>query len=438
MPPFENGSGDDLITPVYVPPTKQTVTSTKTKPKENDKLCDDEDCLHGSGSGEVTDTYSTSVTSKVDVKGLYLIVAYPTETNVEYFTAETDFDSNGFSTTEIRRTDTTIPDVSKPGESTISSSADTTILQETTHVHTFGTSTTDHVSTFGSSSTTGMSSSSSISTASSTITTTKSTTPYVPPQTEATIPYTIKETIPTEGTTIYHDSDNEIYHPHPDDHDYDEPHLPDPPIPEPETEPPAVFRPPPINTAGGNFYNNNPTRPSMKNKHPRINSEAEERTAMIIGIVAGALIAVILVILLVLWIKSNGDRAYKMEHDLKYGHGANAALLGHNAGNSNMQQQQQQGGVAHQGSFHGAHGSNNNGAYQQNNQQYGQNGSYNNNGNQNYDGHGNGGQQHGGVNGSLRQQHSSQNSDRNGMSAGPVQGGAKAKRNSKDIKEWYV
>lgn len=70
MPPFENGSGDDLITPVYVPPTKQTVTATKSKSKENEKLCDDEDCLHGSGSGEVTDSYSsTSVTSKTDGKG---------------------------------------------------------------------------------------------------------------------------------------------------------------------------------------------------------------------------------------------------------------------------------------------------------------------------------------------------------------------------------
>lgn len=73
MPPFENGSGDDLITPVYVPPTKQTTTPNKPKPGksgESEKLCDDEDCLHGSGSGEVTDTYSTtSVTSKTDVKG---------------------------------------------------------------------------------------------------------------------------------------------------------------------------------------------------------------------------------------------------------------------------------------------------------------------------------------------------------------------------------
>lgn len=70
MPPFENGSGDDLITPVYVPPTKQTATQNKTKQTGEEKLCDDEDCLHGSGSGEVTDPYSTtSVTAKIETKG---------------------------------------------------------------------------------------------------------------------------------------------------------------------------------------------------------------------------------------------------------------------------------------------------------------------------------------------------------------------------------
>lgn len=70
MPSFENGSGDDLITPVYVPPTKSTATVSKSKAKDNEKLCDDEDCLHGSGSGEATDNYSsTSVSSKTDAKG---------------------------------------------------------------------------------------------------------------------------------------------------------------------------------------------------------------------------------------------------------------------------------------------------------------------------------------------------------------------------------
>lgn len=202
-------------------------------------------------------------------------------------------------------------------------------------------------------------------------------------------------------------------------------------MPEAETEPPPIFRtPPPVYNNNPGIYHN-PTRSPKKNQHNRINSEAEERTAMIIGIVAGALIAVILVILLVLWIKSNGDRSYKMEHDLKYGHGANAALLGHNAGHSNNQQHG--GGGPHHGASGGHGGGYQNG--QHHNQQYGN--GYNGNGG-NYDAHGNGGGHHSsnmGQNGSLRQ-HGSQHSDRNGMSAGLVQ--PKAKRNSKDIKEWYV
>lgn len=233
--------------------------------------------------------------------------------------------------------------------------------------------------------------------------------------------------------------DNEIYQPDPHHDDYYDPgnHIPEAPMPEPETEPPLIFRtPPPFNPNPG--FSNNPTRLPPKNKHGRINTEAEERTAMIIGIVAGALIAVILVILLVLWIKSNGDRSYKMEHDLKYGHGANAALLGHNAGNANNQQQQQHLGGASHGAANAHHGGqhNNNGQQQQqHNQQYGN--GYNQGGAQNYDARENGGH-HGanmGQNGSLRQ-HGSQHGDRNGMSAGLVQ--PKAKRNSKDIKEWYV
>lgn len=88
--------------------------------------------------------------------------------------------------------------------------------------------------------------------------------------------------------------------------------------------PPATMLPPFV-------YTNPTTRMKPKN---RINSEAGERTAMIIGIVAGALIAVILVILLVLWFKSNGDATYKTEHDKSsaYGQGPNAALLGNARG----------------------------------------------------------------------------------------------------------
>jgi neurexin len=200
-------------------------------------------------------------------------------------------------------------------------------------------------------------------------------------------------------------------------------------MPEPETERPPLYKTPPPFLSNPGIYggSNTPTRPPPKNKHGRINTEAEERTAMIIGIVAGALIAVILVILLVLWIKSNGDRSYKMEHDLKYGHGANAALLGHNAGHSG----QQHGAALHGGHQGGMHG--NNGPQHQ---QYGNNnGNGNGNGNyngQNYDAQGGQYGSNAGQNGS-RQQQGSQHSDRG---AGLVQ--PKAKRNSKDIKEWYV
>lgn len=261
-----------------------------------------------------------------------------------------------------------------------------------------------------------------------TTTTTRKTTPFIPPQTETTIPYHPKETYPPEPSTPEEDINNEIFHNgHPEDSDYENSHF-EQPIPEPETEPP----PPPVYNKTPPPYNHrdreqsvyrDSTRPPPKNKHGRINSEAEERTAMIIGIVAGALIAVILVILLVLWIKSNGDRSYKMEHDLKYGHGANAALLGHNAGHHSNPH--------HHNQHHGNNNMNQHQNQHQDQSQY-QNGNnnYNNNGS-NYDAHES---PNIGANGSLRQQGS--HYDRNGMNAGLVQ--PKAKRNSKDIKEWYV
>lgn len=365
-----------------------------------------------------------------------------------HYLPESSPDFTSFTTTEDRRTDTTIPDTTRHDKDMIVSSSGTTALQETTHAHTTGiSSTTISVGSSSTSTSLGTTSSVGSSSSSSTAGTTLSThrtTAYVPPQTDTTIPYIIKETIPPESSTTDHDSDNEILHPdhserehehtHENEEYYDPTnHIPDTPIERETDPPPPIFRTPPPYNPNPPSYNNIPTiRSPPKNKHGRINTEAEERTAMIIGIVAGALIAVILVILLVLWIKSNGDRSYKMEHDLKYGHGANAALLG-NAGHPSH-------GSAHPGGgLHAGDGHHVNNQHNNNNQQYGQQGNgYNNGGGQNYDAHGNEGAHHGsnmGLNGSLRQ-HGSQHSDRNGMSAGLVQ--PKAKRNSKDIKEWYV
>lgn len=65
----------------------------------------------------------------------------------------------------------------------------------------------------------------------------------------------------------------------------------------------------------------------------RITSETAENTALIIGIVAGALIAVILVVLLVLKLKSRSQTAYKVDERKDYGKAppshsnSNAALL---------------------------------------------------------------------------------------------------------------
>lgn len=64
-PPLpDTGSGsDDLITPVYIPPTRPppTTKSPQRPPtQENGKPCDDEDCLDtGSGIGETTEDSST-------------------------------------------------------------------------------------------------------------------------------------------------------------------------------------------------------------------------------------------------------------------------------------------------------------------------------------------------------------------------------------------
>lgn len=70
-PPFESGSGDDLITPVYVPPTKQPASARKPGTATDkadttgtaagtERTCDDEDCVHGSGdSAEGTESFTT-------------------------------------------------------------------------------------------------------------------------------------------------------------------------------------------------------------------------------------------------------------------------------------------------------------------------------------------------------------------------------------------
>lgn len=334
---------------------------------------------------------------------------------------ETSPDFTSVTTTEEKHTETTITDMVHPD--IISSSG-------TTSGTTYLTSTTVSMgsspgSTYGfSSSSLGTSTTNAATSGFSTLGTT-----YTIPQTfDTTIPY--RETLPPEtpSTTVEQiEHEHENIHGHVDLHepdhengeinmvdrqqpDYGSEEIDRPPPPlEPETEPPPLIRPsPPIQQF--------PPTPRSKHKHRPITPEAEERTAMIIGIVAGALIAVILVILLVLWIKSHGDRNYKTEHDIKYGLGPNAALLGNSGTNSSQRDH-------HAAAAGGQHQSSSGNGYQGN-----QHNQYNNQ-------HQNGGSSNMQLNGSLRQNGSDR--DRNGsMSAGLVQ--PKPKRNSKDIKEWYV
>lgn len=64
-------------------------------------------------------------------------------------------------------------------------------------------------------------------------------------------------------------------------------------------------------------------------KRDRISSEAAENTALIIGIIAGTMIAIILIILIILRFKHRSAASYKVDESKNYqrSQGPNAALL---------------------------------------------------------------------------------------------------------------
>ncbi|CAH1113681.1 unnamed protein product [Psylliodes chrysocephalus] len=96
-----------------------------------------------------------------------------------------------------------------------------------------------------------------------------------------------------------------------------------------------------------NIIHSLPETPPVKHpytpkEHDRVNSETSEFVALIIGIIAGALIAVILVILVILKFKSRSDRSYKVEESKGYQQGPNAALLGSTSSSNGHHQAQYQ------------------------------------------------------------------------------------------------
>ncbi|XP_035900555.1 neurexin-1 isoform X6 [Anopheles stephensi] len=492
-PPFENGSGDDLITPVYVPPTKQTATTSsggkdgsggRGRGKPGEKLCDDEDCLHGSGSGEVTEVFTTSTARSSE-----------TSPEMTYTTVDFDRKTDGTPTyTTQRRT----PD-------TYSSSSHTTSEMDTTSGMSSGTTgsygsssssgsygspvdsygTTVSMGTTGSGTTTGTTASGRVITTSTGTTVGLSTYGSTTQQqqhtpSETTVSYRdrdrdhIRETTYPQTPTTTEEEIVDVHVPTDDEDDGEEHRTTVHQTPNGRRPPPVKVAEPP-NPEPEQPYQPHPQPypPTRLPKHKggRINSEAEERTAMIIGIVAGALIAVILVILLVLWIKSNGDRSYKTEHDKSglYGQGPSAALLGGSHGNSGTHNahhynQQSQQGQHHQPQHHhqpsapphynGGHHSNGgstlplNGSLRHHGPGNGAMGAGGSGGGGM--GMGSGGNMsmgYGGLNGSGSDKGSMQSSGGGGVGPGGGGGGGgggmgqpqrNKSRNSKDIKEWYV
>lgn len=66
----------------------------------------------------------------------------------------------------------------------------------------------------------------------------------------------------------------------------------------------------------------------INNNNKRINSEAAENAALIIGIIAGALIAIVLIILIILKFKNRPEANYKVDEGKTFCQDPNAALLG--------------------------------------------------------------------------------------------------------------
>ncbi|XP_055525432.1 neurexin-1b isoform X3 [Wyeomyia smithii] len=459
-PPFENGSGDDLITPVYVPPTKQTTPSagggkTGGRRKDEGKLCDDEDCIHGSGSGEVTEVFTTSTakSSETSPDVTYTTVDFDKKTDGTT-TLTTQGKSESYSPSETtREMDSTSSGTTGYGSSSSSSSSS-------------GSSSHGSSSSIGTSSTYGttVSMGTTGTTSGTTSGGTSSRTTYTTGTTggSSTFGSTTQQQTPSETTISYRDRDRdhirETTYPHtpstteddeiievrrPDDDEEPEhehkTNIGRRPPPVKVMEPPNPEPEPPFNSHQPAY---NPTR-LPKHKGGRINSEAEERTAMIIGIVAGALIALILVILLVLWIKSNGDRSYKTDDKSGlYGQGPSAALLGGSHTNTHSSQyntHQQQphhqqpphyNGSGSSGGMGGGHHNNGGGTLPLNGSLR-----HHHNGGNGMGGGGGMGMGSGGSGASMGYN----GSDRGSMQSGGMGQPPKAKnRNSKDIKEWYV
>ncbi|BES99010.1 Laminin G domain [Nesidiocoris tenuis] len=265
-PAFETGSGDDLITPVYVPPTRPPAVS-KNVTRPGGKICenDDEDCLEGSGLPATEDPLTTA-------KDLLTTLSGTTRAVDDLNVTEDSLSNTTSNRIIIISSETTgrpavsfvpivVPGSSGPGDGSSSSLPPSGIGGGTP----YGGHTTPVDVSSGSSSTS-----------------------------EATkTPTTPSTTTTTEAFP-----------------------LPPAPPPSPPVQPP--------------FFPAYPPGIGRDRSRDRISSAAAENTALIIGIIAGAMIAIILIILIVLKLKNRSSTVYKVEESKAYGsagQGQNAALL---------------------------------------------------------------------------------------------------------------
>lgn len=86
-------------------------------------------------------------------------------------------------------------------------------------------------------------------------------------------------------------------------------------------------------------------RPHSTRRPDQISSETSEMVALIIGIIAGALIAVILIMLIILRFKSRTHHSFKIDDSKGFQQGPNAALLGNSSGTNRQSQYQLNGAL---------------------------------------------------------------------------------------------
>ncbi|XP_023936294.1 neurexin-1 isoform X1 [Bicyclus anynana] len=278
------GSGDDLITPVYVPSTRRP-PSKMHKGDKSEKMmkpCDDEDCIEGSGSSgeDITEPEHPMTTSGASSTHA---MTSPTATIsvTEHVEKTVGSTAGGTDTTGTTKSDTTLPDHDNMHAGTVDSGT----------VPDKGTTPTDDRSHPG----------------------------------HFTPTLTGRHTESTHTTEDHHIPDYE------DHHQIEiETRSPTYEIEEGHDRVPGRVHP---------DYNGYEHEITTKWYHPkttdnRVTPPESEFYATIVGIVAIVLIAIIIIVIIVLKVMFRIDTSYKVTEDKSYQQSASAALLGNQAHSS--------------------------------------------------------------------------------------------------------